>query len=513
MNKLLIFILIIFLTLNISGCINQPDNKIRNEIIIGIGQDIFGFNPWIEVFDVDTLSVNKNIFNCLVGVDESFRIVPELAESWINPDNLTWRFFLREGVNFHNGNNFSAEDVEYTIDLIRSNESNVLNELLINIDEVIVIDNFTVDIKTVKPCPILLNKLIDIMIVSKDYQQTTSKRWPVGTGAYKFVNHVENDYVRLERFDGYWKGLSDIKKVRFKVIEESESRKNALINKTIDIGSTIYPEYYSEISIIEGIEVKVTDTPTVYYLSFDFRENDSSFLDDKNPFSDVRVRKAIYHSINIDEIIDKYFYGFATSISHFVSHLIFGYNPDIERLAFDLDAAKKFLEDAGYEGGFQTTLDCPEENIMKNVSKEIIEQLLKINISVDLNALPLNDYYNKVFSRNTSFYIIGWLPGIEGGEMFDYLLRSVDDNRSIGTYNAGYYSNSEVDELGEKISWTMDPVERQRLIQQGFTIAMQDVAWIPLFSIQWIYGSSDDLSWKPRPDLNIRVEDISLKNL
>ena len=115
----------------------------------------------------------------------------------------------------------------------------------------------------------------------------------------------------------------------------------------------------------------------------------------------------------------------------------------------------------------------------------------------------------KINNKNTSFFIMGWIPsGIDGGEIYDYMLRSVDIDSNIGSFNAGYYSNDEVDNIGEQITSTMDSNIRQKLIQKGFEIAMQDVACVPLFSIQWIYGIKDNINFIPRPDLNIRVEDI-----
>jgi peptide/nickel transport system substrate-binding protein len=146
---------------------------------------------------------------------------------------------------------------------------------------------------------------------------------------------------------------------------------------------------------------------------------------------------------------------------------------------------------------------------MKNISLDIIEQLSEINLSVDLNVLTVYEWMNKISSKNTSFYLIGWVPsGVDGGEIFDYMLRSVDPEKNIGSFNPGYYSNHAVDIIGEKVSWTMDSTVRQKLIQEGFAIAMEDIACIPLFSIQWIYGFSDDIHFIPRPDLNIRLEEI-----
>ena len=175
------FINIFFLSIVLvfSGCITLSDveknEKIIDEIIIGISFDVCGFHPWMESYDVDTMSVNSNIFNSLVEFDNIFRITPALAVSWNNPNNLTWRFHLRESVKFHNGYNFTAEDVKFTIEMIKADNNSILRELLTSVSNVTIKDNYTIDILTEKPCPILLNQLVDIFIVSKQYQEETKK--------------------------------------------------------------------------------------------------------------------------------------------------------------------------------------------------------------------------------------------------------------------------------------------------------------------------------------------------
>ena len=168
------------------------------------------------------------------------------------------------------------------------------------------------------------------------------------------------------------------------------------------------------------------------------------------------------------------------------------------------------MKEAGFESGFAVKFDCPDDNLMKNISIKIAEQLSKINISIDLNILSIGDWLDKIYNRNTTFYLSGWIPsGIDGGEIFEYMLRTVDDERNFGSFNAGYYSNDEVDSIAEQVSWTMETTTRQRLIQQGFGIAMQDVAWIPLFSIEWLYAMRENIDFNPRPDLNIKLDEIS----
>ena len=182
----MIFILILFLA-NFSGCVDQngeenAKNPSRDSIVIGIEEPVHGFSPYIQSYDVVTMMVNMNIFNSLVEFDQILRTKPKLATSWNNPDDLTWRFYLRENVKFHNGYDFTAEDVKFTIDWIKNNESHVLRNLLAPVEEVKIINNHTVDIITEHPHPVLLNRLVDVFIVSKKYQDEAETKWPIGTG-------------------------------------------------------------------------------------------------------------------------------------------------------------------------------------------------------------------------------------------------------------------------------------------------------------------------------------------
>ena len=211
-----------------------------------------------------------------------------------------------------------------------------------------------------------------------------------------------------------------------------------------------------------GVTIKKVSNPTVWYLGFDFRENNSSgFPGTKNPLADVRVRKAMYHAIDVDLLIKKFFISSAEPASQFLSPLIFGYNPEIKRLPYDLNLSRQLLKDAGYENGFNLTLDCPEEFPTQiEISEEIAKQLSQI-LSVTVNLLPAEEYYNKLYARNCSIYFNGWIPATgDGGEIFDYLLRSENDPLGIGSYNFGYYSNQTVDQITQEITHTMNQKTR-----------------------------------------------------
>jgi peptide/nickel transport system substrate-binding protein len=515
----IVVFLILFLS-SLSGCLDQaditPDSSLtRDSLTIGFTTcPEINFFPWIDSYDTITMMINMNIFNSLIEFDQIFRTKPKLATSWNNPNNLTWRFYLRKNVVFHNGYPFTAEDVKFTIDLIKNNESHVLRELLLSVKEVKIINNYTVDLITEKPCPILLNKLVDIPIASKKYVEETAKQLPVGTGPYKLVDYVPHKYVKLKRNNKYWDDLT-VKNVTFLMFEKNVELKNATLQNEIDIACHIGPQYYDEISNCSGLRVVRCHEPTVVFLSFDFRENDSvAFKGEKNPLADIRVRKALYHSINITEIINTVLNGsnFAEPASQFVSPMIFGYNPAIERLPYSPETAKELMKEAGYEEGFELVINCPEEaQNLKRILFLLQTQLAEI-IDLQINFLPIEDYYMELMSRNCSIYYLGWLAATgDGGEIYDYMIRSVNQSLGIGSYNLGYYSNPEVDRIGENISHILNPEDRLHLMQEGFRIAMNDIAWIPFYIPKCVYAIADDIAWEPGPGGSVYAEDIDFK--
>ena len=140
------------------------------------------------------------------------------------------------------------------------------------------------------------------------------------------------------------------------------------------------------------------------------------------------------------------------------------------------------LNEAGYQNGFNITLDCPIDWYDDLLICEEIQKQLSPIINVTLNPLKVEEYFNKILNRNSSFFIIGWIPATgDGGEIFDYILHSVDEQKGMGTYNLGYYSNKNIDNISDKIMVSMDPEIRLNYMQQGFQIAMDDIACIPLF--------------------------------
>jgi len=522
MTKALKTAVILALILAVAGCADNTTDKDNNtreqpdDITIGLKGGVFGYYPNITNYETTTMSMNSNIYEGLVSFDGEYSITPNLAEGWENPDDHTWRFHLRHGVTFHSGDAFDAHDVKFSIDHLLEDPDNVLYESVNNIERVEVVDNDTVDIITEEPTPILLNKLVDTYIISKETHTVKKGGQPChcGTGPYILdENETKEDAIVLKRYDDYWQGTPPLKEVTFKVISDDDERAEALKRGDIDLAEHLPVDKREELERTEGIEVLAAPSTRVIFLGFDFREEDSyAYPDGDNPTADVKVRKAIYHAIDEKAIIEEVMGGAAEPASQFLPPHIFGYNPDIERLPYNQSKARELLNEAGYPEGFDIEFDCPTDRYVndKEICEAIAEDLSEVGVNATLNAQPKKEFFPKVLARNTSFHLLGWAADTaDGAEIFDYMLTTAGTQPGKGSVNLGYYSNPLVDEMGRRSSTTLDPEKRLTIMQEGFAIAMEDVAWVPLHLQSLLYGKASDVEWEPRADVKIVLDDIS----
>ncbi len=510
-NKILV-ILIIFLIMISSGCItesNKRDNNEYKKIITYATYDINSIFPYsINVYNKNVLL--SNIYNGLVEFDEIFQIIPSLAISWTNLDDYTWRFNLRENVKFHNGEVFNSEDVKYSL------YSSIYNTFKSFLKQVIIIDDYTIDVITYEPFPGLLQRLAYTFIVfPSNYFNENEQIKPIGTGAYRFVEYNDNNYTKLEIFNEYWGEKPEIDIVIFKLIEDQEKRINELITGKINITDYNIDENIDILKNNSKINILKFPPLSTYLIGFDVRENNSyAFPDGKNPTADLRVRKAFYHAIDIEPLISGPFKGYAKPASQLLTPYIFGHNPDIKRLSYNISLAKKLLNESGYKNGFEIEMDCITIGYEYNkINCELIKkQLSKVGINIKINNLSIEEFNKKViYDKNTSLWLVGWgTVSLDGGFVYDLFIRTNGENL-IGYYNSGHYSNPKVDEIGIESSSEMNPIFRTKLLQEGFKIAhTEDIFTIPLFSQELLILTTNELVMKPRADLRFIVQDIKL---
>jgi peptide/nickel transport system substrate-binding protein len=462
--------------------------------------------------DADSnLSVMSNFFDGLLQLTADGEFIPALAERYEHPDLNTWKFYLREGVKFHNGNDFNAEDVKFSFERLKDPEASEFINTGKAIASIETPDDYTVIFKTRKPIPWFANNLHQLYIMDKE---STIARdagdvgtMPIGTGAYKLLEWVKGSYLKLEANESYWEGAPPIKRVELRPITESSTRFAALVSGQADIVSGVPVELYD----------KVVNNPKLKIISRPARRSIFLALGNKegSPIADIRVRRAIYMAINEEEIIEKIMRGHATPAAQIPDPATIGHNPDIKRLPYNPEKAKELLAEAGYSDGFTITLAGPNDRYVQDekIAEAVVKYLAKIGIKAVLDVKPKSIFFPDVTQGKYDFYLIGWFDGaFDMGRTYFKLIHSLDKDKGYGSWNGTRYSDPEIDKMLESTADIIDPKERESVLQKLNKMTMEEkIAWIPLHFQQDIYAiqKGKGINFQPRPDRWIMLKEIS----
>lgn len=461
-----------------------------------------------SVPDFAEVVFNNNIFDGLGRIVDG-EVKPALAISWTNPDNTTWRFTLRKGVKFHNGDFFTAADVKFSIDqALKNGWPNAFN--LSTVKSVEVVDDFTVSIKTTSPDPVLLNRLVFAFIVSeKQFKEKEKSAEAVGTGPYKFVS-LDKDQAVLSMNENYYLGTPKVKKIVYKFFPSDVTDKElieALKKGDVDLAK-VSDEKLSQTAGL-GFQTKNLTTPFISFLWMDVARDKSPYVDKTpNPLKNKLVRQAIYKAINVSSVIKESKIS-AVPASQFVTNAIFGFNPNIARPEPNIEEAKQLMKKAGYEDGFDLTLDV--RSFESEVGESIAKQLKNININVKVNIAGRDEAFKKWFDdQDVSAYIIDYgAETYDSGEIFTDILHSVEGNFGAVNYLTLGYSNPEINKLAEEIASIFDTKTRASKLQEAMTKAVDEVPFIPLYSLEAYYIFGNDINWTPTAFGAIYANEIS----
>ena len=486
-----------------------PQEKIvtglsRDSITIGIAREAFQVFPNSQS-ETSSAAFDSQIFDGL-GKIINGKIEPDLATSWTNPDKNTWRFHLRKGVKFSNGNPFTASDIKFSIDTaIKENWPDAFN--LSTVESAIVIDDFTVDIKTASPDPVLFNRLAYIAIVSSKQFENIGSATAVGTGPYKFVKGDDKEVV-LEANPDYFLGSPKVKKVVYKFFPDGTDADllQSLHKGEIDLAWQVSDPTLAH-SVEKEFQVKVLPDPFITLLWLDTTREKSPYVDKSpNPLKNKLVREAIYTAIDPNKVI-KAASRSGEPASQLVTNSIFGFNPAIKRPQLNIEKAKDLLKQAGVPDGFNMTLDIYQR--IEQEGKALAEALAKINIKVTVNVLSDDDFFPKILDKQEypNFIVDYGAETFDAGEIFTDVLHTPTGN--FGGNNLTNYSNLEVDKLADEIAITLDQTARKKILQSAMVTAMKDLPLIPLYARDTFYIFRNDYDWTPTAFGNIYPNEIS----
>ncbi|NNF71852.1 MAG: ABC transporter substrate-binding protein [Rhodobacteraceae bacterium] len=401
--------------------------------------------------------VYANVFEGLTRYQADGSIAPALAASWeISDDGLTYTFTLQEGVMFHDGTAMTAEDVKFSLDRARAEDStNAQKALFAGIADVEAVDDTTVRITLSSPNGGFLTNLAwgDAVIVAPESVENAATA-PVGTGPFKFSRWVQGDRIELEANPDYWGEKPALTAATFKFISDPTAAFAAMMAGDIDAFPNFpAPETLIQFEADPRFKLQVGSTEGETILS---TNNKSEVL------SDVRVRKALAHAINRQEIIDGAMFGYGTPIgTHFAPH-----HPDYVDLtgqsAYDPDHARSLLAEAGHADGLTLTLKLPPPTYARRGGEIIAAQLREVGIETEISNLEWAQWLEQVFR----------------GKDYDLTIVSHTEPMDINIYARPeyyfQYDNPDFQELMAELDIATDPAERSSLMQDAQRMIADD---------------------------------------
>ncbi len=470
-----------------------------------------------------TLGFLGNVYEGLIRRGPDLDIQPALATSWEVLEPTKWRFHLRKGVKFHNGNDFNADDVIFSAERVVSKGSDLTTRLPKGA-KFVKVDDHTVDVILESPNPILHYEWGTWSIIDKEWAEandsvkvtsasddnaTKISLEANGTGPFKITKHDVGVSTSLEPNAGWWdKAKHNLTKVEFTTIASDATRVAALLSGELDM---VYPVPVQDLKRVNDNATTTALTGPelrTIFLGMDQIRDEllESNIKGKNPFKDVRVRKAFYQAINIEAIKKKVMRDLATPSAIMISPSLFSKAGDFARLPYDVAASKALLTEAGYPDGFEVGMDCPNDRYVNDeaICQAVTAMLAKAGIKINLNAQPKSKYFAKVLASNsfeTSFFLLGWTPGsLDSWNVISNLHGCRDEKGKGSPFNLGGYCSPKVDELSKQILVENDPAKRDGLIAEAYKITTDDVAYIPLHQQGLAWGVSNKVQLKQRAD-------------
>ncbi|MGG0719818.1 ABC transporter substrate-binding protein [Robertmurraya massiliosenegalensis] len=480
---------------------SSDDGDAKGPLIIGFEADAITLIANHDVnYTTDTLI--RNIYDPLIDRSgESGDFVPVLAEEWKNVDEKTWYLKLKEGIKFHNGADFNANSVKYSIDYILNEENgSFYRSRWANVEEVVVLSDYEVEIRTAVPFPSMIQRIAeDLLIIEPGYVEEVgldqASREPIGTGAYTVVEWSRDNHLKLKAFDGYWQGKPEIEEVEFRIIPEFSARMSAFMSGEIHLFKNIPVDSVAQ---FDKSEIGEVSSSRINYLAL------SNLVD--GPLKDVKVRQAINYAIDADELLETVLNGYGTRITGPLSQINSDYT-ETKDYGYDPELAVQLIKEAGYSPEQITlTLDTPSSRypMDSHVAQAIASQLQKIGITVNVRVNEWGNHLEKIQKRDTGdMFILGWGPAFDGQSTIENLFTKE------APYSSFYHE--EIEEKIMKTNQQFDQDERKK----GYAEIQQDLvdqaAWVPLWQQADLYAISSSLKFSPRVDEKINAFEMSWK--
>lgn len=477
------------------------------------GTVVIGMRAELSTLDqgagsVPEITVGENIFETLVYRNFDGSVRPHLAERWtVSPDGLTYTFYLRKGVKFHNGEPFNAEAVRFSLEWIR--DPSVFTQFKgywTDTKSIEIVDDYTIKFHLKQPSPLLISLMPwHLAILPPKYVSENRKTWgrkPVGTGPYKFVEWVSNERIVMEANMDYWQGPPPFQKLIFRPIPDETARTAALLSGAVHVVGPLSLDQAPMVARAAGVHVVWTDSLSRERLAI---------RHDAKPFDDIRVRQAVDHAIDESAIIKNILGGNAADYHSPLVALEWGFDPTLkDSYPYNPARARELLAQAGYPNGLETEFEYVPGITPKNTetAEAIVNYLAAVGIKVKLNAVDYGKFTSKSRTRamaplSASFWTGG--GNFHGWQPFAILL---DCEKSSALWNPKprYWCNPEVDKLVAAAVQALhgrDEAKAKQLFAQAQKVAADHVYQVWLWQYKEPWGVSSKLNFKPKANNDV----------
>jgi peptide/nickel transport system substrate-binding protein len=485
--------------------------------------DLKSLDPY-TLKETTTIAHHAHIYEGLTTRDKDLKIIPALAESWETPEPTRWRFHLRRGVKFHNGDPFTADDVIFSADRVRAKGSNFGTNVPADA-KFIKVDDYTVDVKLDSPNPILISQWDGWYIMDKKWCEEHNSVAPTpasattpsyaslnenGTGPFYIESHQPGVKTVFKANPNWWrKPEHNLKEIIFTPIGSDATRVAALLSGEVDVIEPVPIQDIARVNASGNATVMTGPELRTIFLGMDQVRDELlySSVKGKNPFKDIRVREAFYKAVDVELIKNRVMRGLSTPSALMIAPQLFPLSKDFTRPKFDPDGAKKLLTEAGYPDGFEVTLDCPNDRYVNDaaICQAVVGMLARIGVKVNLLAQPKQQYFAKVLKPGgfqTSLFLLGWTPATMDSQnvLYDIMGCREDPKSPRGEANLGGYCNKKLDALTDQVLLETDTAKRDQLIKQAFEIEANDYGYIPLHQQALAWGVSKKVKLTQRAD-------------
>ncbi|MBE6067977.1 MAG: glutathione ABC transporter substrate-binding protein [Clostridium lundense] len=464
----------------------QSQSKVKDFLMVATAYDAKSLDPH-AVNDVASSNVMTQIYGTLVQMNEKNEVVPMLADSFSQLDELTYEFKLKKGVKFHNGEEMKASDVKFSLE--RAAKSALVSHIFGDIDtnSFKMPDDYTISFKTKVPAAGFLSGLSHTggSILSEKAVTTAGEKYamnPVGTGPFKFVSWTKGDRVELERFNDFYGEKPKFSKMTIRVIPEPTNRAIELESGGVDIAYEISSNDIKRIEENEKLQItRVIDNSTQYL----------GFNNQKKPFNNIKVRQAISYALNTKSIVESAWRGVGKVAVGPIGPNVRYSDKSLQAHEYNVQKAKELLKEAGYEKGFKTSIWTNEKKERVDMATIMQSQLKEVGIEAEIKILEWGAYLDGLSKGEHDMFIIGWTCQTPDPDLAVYAPLHSSKAGTGGNYS--YFKNAKVDELIMKGRVMKDSPEREAVYKEIQKEVKAQAPWVFLSNGEQVVGTSKNV--------------------